>query len=446
MSSAQFACSFARTITLCGRPGEPTGMRGSSPTRMSSAPGAVFAWAGPQEARLRLVSIRNRSLGPATRTGWPAAWPPAPLGRSRPAEHLRNHRGRNAGRAANKALHPAGLAATSPDRLLELRGKLTPHALPQAPNIIASRQSGLTFTPVPPSVRYSTPEPQPTVPHAAQRDALSYLDAEASHGSGRAPSARKARATETDAAHGDQVKRQIERERISEGPPTRPCVSWCTKESLVQRLEHARLTAHRLIGPSTVRTNRLLGRAVYRRGYFELRYRKRDPWNYLTSDYERERHQRMLTWCRVLEPRRILELGCAEGVFTAALAAFNGEVVAIDISARAVARARERCADFPRAQIVQVDVRREIPAGQFDLIVCTELLYYLEPRTLQSMRDRLVEQLAPGGSLLLVHGWPQAELFHHQVFAASPALTTVQSELVSENPRPYAMALFRRLR
>jgi SAM-dependent methyltransferase len=213
---------------------------------------------------------------------------------------------------------------------------------------------------------------------------------------------------------------------------------------LVQRLENARLTAHRLIGPSTVRVNRLLGRGVYRRGYFELRYRRRDPWKYLTSDYERERHQRMLAWCCALEPRRILELGCSEGVFTAALAAFNAEVVALDISARAVARARARCADFPRAQIVQADVRREIPAGRFDLIVCTELLYYLELRALAGMRDRLVEHLAPGGSLLLVHGWPQAELFHQQVFARSPALTSIQTELVSENPRPYAIALFQR--
>jgi SAM-dependent methyltransferase len=199
-----------------------------------------------------------------------------------------------------------------------------------------------------------------------------------------------------------------------------------------------------LIGPVATRVNRVLGGGVYRRAYFELRYRRRDPWKYLSSAYERERHARMLAWCRLLQPRRILELGCSEGVFTAALAAFSAEVVGLDISARAVARARERCAVFPGAQIEQADVRRELPSGLFDLVVCTEVLYYLEPRILENLRDRLVERVRPGGNLLLVHCSPQARLFHHEVFAASPLLTPVQTELVSDNPRPYAMALFRR--
>ena len=203
--------------------------------------------------------------------------------------------------------------------------------------------------------------------------------------------------------------------------------------------------AHRwLIGPLATRVSRVLGRGLYRRGYFELRYRRRDPWKYLSSDYKRERHERMLTWCRLLQPQRVLELGCSEGVFTAALAAFTAEVVGLDISARAVARAKERCTAFPGAQIEQLDVLQELPSGLFDLVVCTEVLYYLEPRTLGNLRDRVVERVRPGGNLLLVHCWPQAEMFHHEVFAASPLLKPVQTQLVSDNPRPYAMVLFRR--
>src|SRR2546425_3660686 len=117
-----------------------------------------------------------------------------------------------------------------------------------------------------------------------------------------------------------------------------------------------------------MRVNRSFGHWIFRQGYFELRYRKRDPWKYLDSDYERERHERMLAWCRPLQPQRILEVGCSEGVFTAALAALPAEVVAIDISQRAIARARERCASLPQAHIEHDDVRRHLPTGLFDII------------------------------------------------------------------------------
>jgi SAM-dependent methyltransferase len=142
------------------------------------------------------------------------------------------------------------------------------------------------------------------------------------------------------------------------------------------------------------------------REYFERLYAEsRDPWSFETSEYESKKYERTLSVLaqRQVGYHRALEIGCSIGVFTAMLAPLCDELLAVDVSERAVAAARERLARFPH---VRVELRRlpeETPAGPFDLVVASEVLYYWPQDLMLAALRRFEEFLSPGGVLLAVH-------------------------------------------
>lgn len=137
---------------------------------------------------------------------------------------------------------------------------------------------------------------------------------------------------------------------------------------------------------------------------FERRYRvDPDPWSYETSPYERRKYERTLA---ALPPGPIddaLELGCSTGAFTELLAERCARTVAVDFSFEAVRLARRRLAESRGVTIEQRDLRAGLPAGTFDLVVCSELLYYWEEADVIAFCERTVTALAPEGSLVAVH-------------------------------------------
>src|SRR5687767_13202059 len=144
-------------------------------------------------------------------------------------------------------------------------------------------------------------------------------------------------------------------------------------------------------------TKRRLGFGPWSRHYFERRFAVRDPWAYETSEYERTKYQRTLEAIPNIAGAEILEIGCAEGVFTACLAERGAHLLAVDISARAIVRAEQRCAAWPDVRFACLDVARTPVHGSFDVVLCAEVLYYLHQRGLCVARDNLVADLKPGG-------------------------------------------------
>jgi SAM-dependent methyltransferase len=109
----------------------------------------------------------------------------------------------------------------------------------------------------------------------------------------------------------------------------------------------------------------------------DMLYRVRDPWE-MDSEPQRFRFRETN---RLIEKhfapvRSILEVGCGEGHQTEWLLRICDELVGIDVSSRAVARARERC---PEATFAVGDVvsARSLRTEPFDLIVACEVLYYM---------------------------------------------------------------------
>lgn len=140
------------------------------------------------------------------------------------------------------------------------------------------------------------------------------------------------------------------------------------------------------------------------RDYFEGLYAgSRDPWNFETSDYERRKYARTLGALGGRRFRRALEVGSSIGVFTAMLAPFCDELLAVDTSERAVAEAKKRLSGFEHVRFERRTLPEETPDGPFDLIVVSEVLYYLPRDTMLETLRRLENTLDSGGLLLAVH-------------------------------------------
>lgn len=132
-----------------------------------------------------------------------------------------------------------------------------------------------------------------------------------------------------------------------------------------------------------------------------------DPWRFESSAYERVKYDHTIAALAGRRFRRGLEIGCANGVLTSKLASHVDALVAIDVSASALATARRRCADLANVSFEQMTFPEQAPAGEFDLIVVSEVAYYWSDGDLRAAGRRMSEALAVGGRVLLVH-WTQA--------------------------------------
>lgn len=140
------------------------------------------------------------------------------------------------------------------------------------------------------------------------------------------------------------------------------------------------------------------------RAFFESRYQAfPDPWDFEGSAYEKDRYQATLAALSKSQYRRIYEPGCSVGVLTRALCDRGQEVSASDISEAAVRSARARCRGCGNVRIEQGDVRTDTPAGQFELIVFSEIGYYFTPTQLGDIARTLHDRLEPNGELLAVN-------------------------------------------
>jgi len=128
-----------------------------------------------------------------------------------------------------------------------------------------------------------------------------------------------------------------------------------------------------------------------------------DPWQVQTSAYERAKYARTLA---ALPPGRFasaLEVGCSIGAQTVLLAARCDRLLALDISPEAVRRARERSRDMAQVEVREAIIPRDWPDGPFNLIVISEVLYFLDRDDLILAAQRAAASLAPAGVILLVN-------------------------------------------
>jgi len=168
--------------------------------------------------------------------------------------------------------------------------------------------------------------------------------------------------------------------------------------------------------------------------FFEAKYQRAlDPWAFATSSYERNRYDQIVAALGGRRFRSAFEPGCSIGVLTERLASICDRVKASDVSPTAVARAAARCSRFPGVTFHTGALPFDLPEGMFDLIVLSEVGYYLTAPALRSLTMALIARLEPGGLLLAAH-WLGNSPDHilsgdevHDILNASPGCTQEMS-------------------
>jgi SAM-dependent methyltransferase len=138
--------------------------------------------------------------------------------------------------------------------------------------------------------------------------------------------------------------------------------------------------------------------------YFDDIYqRDPDPWRFATSPYEAAKYEDTLKALHGSRYDSAFEIGCSIGVLTRQLARRCGALLSIDISPLALAQAVERNADLPHVRFERMEFPAEAPEGPFDLILMSEVGYYLSMPDLDHAALHCHGLLRSGGDLLLVH-------------------------------------------
>ena len=199
-----------------------------------------------------------------------------------------------------------------------------------------------------------------------------------------------------------------------------------------------------------------MSKSVEEKSYWNALFSREDPWNY-ASAYEQQKYKHTLDLLPDESFARVLELGCAEGVFTKMLSVYAVDVMAVDISARSLVIAAIRCSGQKNVTCAKHDIAQGVNVGEFDLIVCSEILYYLRDRyALEAFAGQVRHALPLGGYLLMTHanmvsddksqtGFDFNEIgarFIGETFSSEPGLEFVR-ELRTDL---YRVQLFRRSR
>ncbi|MHA7221799.1 PIG-L family deacetylase [Arthrobacter sp. RHLT1-20] len=128
-----------------------------------------------------------------------------------------------------------------------------------------------------------------------------------------------------------------------------------------------------------------------------------DPWQYTTSWYEQRKRALTLAALPGLNYTAGLEIGCSIGTLSRELAQRCTSFLAVDASSAALAHAARRLEHLPAARTRHLTVPQDWPDGRFDLIVVSEVGYYLAPGEVAELFERVEAALLPGGTLALCH-------------------------------------------
>jgi len=165
---------------------------------------------------------------------------------------------------------------------------------------------------------------------------------------------------------------------------------------------------------------------------FEARYRgEGDPWRTLSDPAERAKAEAVLSACGDGPFASVVDLGAGLGVLAAALAPRSRRLLALDAAPTAVAAAARRLAPWPGARAEVAVLPGDLPGETFDLVVASEVLYYLSPAAFAATLRWLDGAVAPAGRVVAVHWTGSAPDLRrsaddvHAALARRPGLTRI---------------------
>lgn len=146
-------------------------------------------------------------------------------------------------------------------------------------------------------------------------------------------------------------------------------------------------------------------KSTYDHAYFDALYalNQGDPWHYEQRWYEQRKRQ----ICKALLPKlhfeSAIEIGCSNGMLSQELAPHTGELICLDANTTAIQLAQQRLQDYSHVSFVQGIVPEDLPERKFQLIVLSEVLYYLDQAALEKLTHWLQHALDAEGCILACH-------------------------------------------
>lgn len=138
--------------------------------------------------------------------------------------------------------------------------------------------------------------------------------------------------------------------------------------------------------------------------YFDSLYAdSEDPWDYRHRWYEARKRDLTLAMLPHQRYAQGYEPGCSTGELSRRLADRCDRLLVSDGNASAVATASERLADQGHVEVRHLLLPGAWPQGTFDLIVISEIGYYLGTDGLDTLLSQAQRALVPGGVLLGCH-------------------------------------------
>jgi cyclopropane fatty-acyl-phospholipid synthase-like methyltransferase len=132
-----------------------------------------------------------------------------------------------------------------------------------------------------------------------------------------------------------------------------------------------------------------------------------DPWNFETSEYEAAKYAATLKALPREKYQNALEVGCSVGVLTALLAQKTEKLLATDVSQKALNAAKMKCRELPDVTFKCMSFPAELPDEQYDLIMISEVAYYLSVDDWEFAVNGLYNRLLRHGDIVLVHWLPE---------------------------------------
>lgn len=173
--------------------------------------------------------------------------------------------------------------------------------------------------------------------------------------------------------------------------------------------------------------------------YFDALYAASDdPYDSRERWYEARKRAVLLAALPQARYGRAYEPGCGSGELTLALSYRCDELLASDFSARAVELARRRVAWRANVRLARHALPADWPreAGRFDLIVLSELGYFLDRHDMQRVAGCCKESLEAGGTLVACDwrpGFAQRSLPTQEVHGILSALGLARLALHEED-------------
>jgi len=138
--------------------------------------------------------------------------------------------------------------------------------------------------------------------------------------------------------------------------------------------------------------------------YFEDLYRHNsDPWGYDAHWYEARKRQICLALLTKPHYPKVLEVGCSNGHLSFHLAQRAEQLVCIDVSESAVRLASERLKELEHVVVENRKIPEDYSIQKYDLILISEMAYYLSKDELHEFIEKLKHSLNDEGEILCCH-------------------------------------------